>query len=116
MSNSPINVDRLLDRFEYDRPFLQELFGIFLESMEEHLGVLDQANNQHDAIQGREAAHIIAGASANVGAEAVNASASKLESHYISKDVNAAAKELVRLKEECTKTKVFILDYLKTNE
>jgi HPt (histidine-containing phosphotransfer) domain-containing protein len=114
MSTSPINMDNMIERFGNDRIFLRELFEIFMKSLREQRRLLEKAVGDGDAAEAREAVHLIAGASANVGAEAVSAVASELESLFIANAMFRATELLPRLDEECAKAVVFIQDYIDT--
>jgi len=79
MSQKPIDVDKVLERFDGDAEFLREIVAEFLGMLPEQLGNLQAGIENGDATTVEHAAHTIKGAAANIGAEKVRDTALQLE-------------------------------------
>jgi len=77
----PVIIDReaLLDHFEGDLEFLQEIIALFIEDYPRRLGVLRDGLAHHDAAALYRAAHSIRGSVGNFGATEVAAAAARVE-------------------------------------
>ena len=79
MGETPIDVDKALERFDGDAEFFREIVAEFLGMLPEQLGSLRAGIENGDATTVERAAHTLKGAAANIGAEKVRDTALHLE-------------------------------------
>lgn len=81
MNPDPAVIDhaRLDELADEDPEFLQELVEIFLEDAEAHVSALAQADAGDDVAEIARIAHMLKGASANIGANGLAEAARRLE-------------------------------------
>ncbi|MEL6491917.1 MAG: Hpt domain-containing protein [Cyanobacteria bacterium J06634_6] len=84
-----------------DSDFEIELLTIFLQDAESSLGKLDRAIALSNSQAIEEAAHSLQGASANVGARALAATANQLEQRARNGNINGATLLLQQLRQQC---------------
>jgi HPt (histidine-containing phosphotransfer) domain-containing protein len=95
-----INWDRLHQISDADAEFEIELLQMLAADMEEQLVTLQAALQEQDALQLKQLAHYIKGATANVGVNSMSAIARSLEETAINHQFSDAAKLLATLADQ----------------
>ena len=93
----------LLGRVEGDRDLLEELVQLFTQECPANMVAIRQAQDERDAHLLERLAHTLKGASANLGAQRVFASASELEAHALAEDWNHAGESIETLQTELSR-------------
>lgn len=89
MSQGLLTIDQTLTRLAGDRNLLAKLFRLYLEETPKKLTALDAAWAAHETYQVERLAHSIKGASATVGALALQQAAMALETATKTQDLAA---------------------------
>ncbi len=76
---APINIDKAIEEFEGQKEFFMEVAGVFIENVNNQIGIIEQAilGENREAIKAE--AHSIAGGALNITADMLANSAKKLE-------------------------------------
>jgi CheY-like chemotaxis protein/HPt (histidine-containing phosphotransfer) domain-containing protein len=109
-TGSIFDMDDLLRRVDGDKEFLAEIVSLFLQDMPKQMNILAQALTDNDASLCYRQAHTIKGASANLGAKAMQIVASEIETAGRNGDMEGAAAAFEKLKDQFAVTEVALAD------
>jgi CheY-like chemotaxis protein len=93
----------LLERVEGDRDLLEELVQLFTQECPANMAAIRQAQDDRDVPLLERLAHTLKGASANLGAQRVFASASELEAHARAEDWDHTGVAIENLQRELSR-------------
>jgi PAS domain S-box-containing protein len=108
ISTEPINLEKAMPRFDYDKDFFIEMLGEFVEHLEERMQLLRKALAAQDAEELARLAHNLKGASANFNAEELNKAALELEVRSKNGDLGGAAELIARIEAELPLLREFL--------
>jgi two-component system, sensor histidine kinase and response regulator len=116
ISTEPINLEKAMPRFDYDKAFFNEMLGEFVEHLEERIELLRKALSSQNADELARLAHNLKGASANFNAENLNASALELETRSKDGDLSGAEELIARIEAELPRLRDFLTKQLLSSE
>jgi len=96
------------EQLDGDLELCREIIDLYLEDTPNQLQALDQGLQAHDAFVVERKAHTIKGASASVGAEAMQAAAYEMEKAGRDQDLNLARRLWPDLNDIYEKTQTFL--------
>lgn len=114
MSDTPVDLTRLTNDFGDDRDFLIEIYTTYLTDCGERIGQLKAAIQANDDQKCAFTAHSIKGASANVGADGVQAIASEMEQAAKQSETAGLAGDFEALQIEFSSAEKYIREFLGT--
>lgn len=109
-----VDLSRIQETSDGDIEFELELIEMYLDDAKEHVTGIQTANDAQDALKLKQVAHTLKGASANIGAVAVQGVAFKVEKSASEGDLSEMGTFIQELNKAFDETKTFYDAYVES--